>query len=193
MIEAARRLMAARKYQNTWFERMDAEDLSQLEDASFDVALCALGLMYVPDVLQALREQHRVLKPGGRAVAAVWGARDKCGWAEIFPITDARVQSEVCPMFFQMGTKDVLQQTMELAGFTGVTHERLETTLHYDSGDKACGAAFAGGPVALAYSKFDDQTREAVHKEYLASIAPFRDGDNYHVPGEFVIAVGWKR
>ena len=56
------------------FERMDAEALT-FDAATFDVALCALGLMYVPDPLKALTEMHRVLRPGGRAVAAVWGAR----------------------------------------------------------------------------------------------------------------------
>ena len=81
------------------FERGDAEALP-LPDASFDAAVCALGLMYVPDPVRALCEMRRLLRPGGRAAAAVWGARRNCGWAEIFPITDARVASEVCPMFF---------------------------------------------------------------------------------------------
>jgi SAM-dependent methyltransferase len=157
------------------------------------VALCALGLMYVPDSCRALQEQHRLLKPGGRAVAAVWGQRDRCGWAEIFPIADARVQSEVCPMFFQLGTKDVLQQTFHAAGLADVTFERLPSVLSYGSADEALGAAFLGGPVALAYSRFDDRTRDEVHAEYLASIEPYRNGAGYDVPGEFVIAAGYKR
>ena len=78
------------------------------EPGSFDAVLCALGLMYAPDPVAALREMHRALRPGGRAVAAVWGARRNCGWADIFPIVDSRVQSEVCPMFFQQGTGDNL-------------------------------------------------------------------------------------
>ena len=41
-------------------ERMDAEVL-ELPDGAFDVALCALGLMYVPDPRAAMREMHRVL------------------------------------------------------------------------------------------------------------------------------------
>ena len=85
------------------FERMDVEEL-KLPTASFDVALCALGLMYVPDPTKAVGEVARVLVPGGRIVAAVWGQRARCGWAEIFPIVDARVQSEVCPLFFSLGT-----------------------------------------------------------------------------------------
>jgi ubiquinone/menaquinone biosynthesis C-methylase UbiE len=169
--------------------RMDAETLDY-PDAGFDVALCALGLMYVPDPLAAIREMTRVLAPGGRAVAAVWGGRANCGWAEIFPIVDARVQSEVCPMFFQLGTGDTLKSTMSRAGLDAIDVRRLSTTLHYASADEACGAAFAGGPVALAYSKFDDATRDEAHAEYIASIERFKRGDRYEIPGEFVVARG---
>lgn len=172
--------------------RMDAESLDY-PDAAFDVALCALGLMYVPDPLAAIREMTRVLAPGGRAVAAVWGARANCGWAEIFPIVDARVQSEVCPMFFQLGTGDTLKSTMTRAGLDAIEVRRLATTLHYASADEACGAAFAGGPVALAYSKFDDTTREEAHAEYIASIERFIRGDRYEIPGEFVVARGIRK
>ena len=172
MIDAAVELAAQQDLTNITFERMDAEDL-RLSNDSFDAALCALGLRYVPDPVQALSELSRLPKSCGRAVAAVWGQRDRCGWAEIFPITDARVQSEVCPMFFQLGTQDALQQTFTLAGFSDVAYERLPAVLNYDSPDAAVGAAFAGGPVALAYSKFDDATRMAVHAEYLASIEPY--------------------
>jgi hypothetical protein len=44
-----------------------------------------------------------------------------------------------------------------------------------------------GGPVA---SRFDDQTRVGVHREYLDSIAPYRRGSGYAVPGELVVARG---
>jgi len=52
------------------------------------------------------------------------------------------------------------------------------------------GAAFRGGPVALAYSRFDDATKRAVHIEYLRSIADYRVGEGYEIPGEFVVVMG---
>jgi ubiquinone/menaquinone biosynthesis C-methylase UbiE len=171
--------------------RMDAETID-CADASFDVVLCALGLMYVPDPTAALREWWRVLRPGGRVVAAVWGARSRCGWAEIFPIVDARVQSEVCPMFFQLGTGDSLARAMSEARFERVEADRLSCVLEYASADDACGAAFAGGPVALAHARFDERTRADAHAEYLASIERWRAGTGYAIPGEFVIARGEK-
>jgi len=169
--------------------RMDAERL-ELPDGSFDAVLCALGLMYVPDPRAALREIRRVLRPGGRAAIAVWGARHKCGWAEIFSIVDRRVQSEVCPMFFQLGTADTLRHVMNEAGLVDVEAVRLSATLHYSSSEDACGAAFAGGPVALPHSRFDAATRDEAYAEYVASIEPWRTETGYHVPGEFVVAHG---
>lgn len=166
--------------------RMGAESLD-FPDASFDAVLCALGLMYVPDVAAALAEMHRVLARGGRAVAAVWGARHRCGWADIFSIVESHVQSDVCPMFFQLGTGDSLADVFTRAGFAAAHSERLSTELLYESGDAAADAAFAGGPVAMAYSRFDDVTRESARADYLASIAQYRDGDAYRIPGEFVV------
>ena len=78
---------------------MDAETLA-LPDAGFDVALNALGLMYVPEPEQAVREMRRVLRPGGRVGLAVWGERSRCGWAPVFEIVQAEVASDVCPRFF---------------------------------------------------------------------------------------------
>ena len=170
---------------------MDAEELN-VPDEEYDVAICALGLMYVPDPVKALKEMFRVLKPGGRAVAAVWGQRDHCGWAEIFEIVDKRVSSEVCPMFFNLGNRDMLKRSFEAAGFSNIIFERLNTELIYHAGEEACGAAFAGGPVALPYHKFSEQVKTEVHKEYLDSIKTFQQGSGYAVPGEFVVARGVK-
>jgi ubiquinone/menaquinone biosynthesis C-methylase UbiE len=189
MVEAARALAEKNGFPQAGFERMDAEEL-RLPDQSFDVALCSLGLMYLPHPLQALKEKYRVLKKGGRAVVAVWGARARCGWADIFPIVDSRVNSEVCPMFFQLGAGDSLAMAFGDAGFSEVQTERVHTILHYDSADDALGAAFAGGPVALAYSRFDDKNREEAHAEYLASIEAYRKGICYDIPGEFVVTAG---
>ncbi len=93
-------------------------------------------------------------------------------------------------MFFHLGTADMLAHCFAEAGFTDIRAERLEVTLAYASDDEALGAAFRGGPVALAYSRFDDATKQAVHTEYLRSIAAHRIGGAYGIPGEFVVAVG---
>lgn len=169
--------------------RMDAEHLD-FADGAFDAALSALGLMYVPDPHAALTEMHRVLRPGGRAVAAVWGERKKCGWAGIFPVVDARVETEVCPLFFALGAGGSLERHFERAGFADVRSETLSTVLEYPNERAALSAAFEGGPVALAYDRFDEDVRAGAHRDYLETIAEYRHGGGYRIPGEFVVVRG---
>jgi len=189
MIEQCTRIAAERGTPQATFQRMAAEKLD-FPDASFDVVLCALGMMYVTDFAGSIQEMFRVTRPGGRAVSAVWGKRDRCGWAEIFPIVERRVASDVCPMFFQLGTGDVQKMLFEAAGFTDVQSDRITTTLEYETGEEACIAAFAGGPVAMAYSRFDEPARESAYAEYIESIAAHRRGNGYSLPGEFVVTIG---
>lgn len=171
------------------FRRMDAETL-EFDPGTFDAVICALGLMYVAEPPNAVREMKRMLKPGGRAAAVVWGARKNCGWAEIFPIVERRTASDVCPMFFSLGTGSTMAQTFLAAGFHDVREERIAVPIIFPTADAAVGAAFVGGPVALAHSRFDDATRDSAYAEYLESIEMHRHGDAYHVPGEFVAVVG---
>lgn len=192
MIEQCTRVALERGVAHATFQRMAAEELG-FPDASFDAVLCGLGMMYVTDFAGSIGEMFRVTRPGGRAVSAVWGKRDRCGWAEIFPIVERRVASDVCPMFFQLGTGDVQKMLFEAAGFTDVHSDRITTTLEYESGEEACIAAFAGGPVAMAYSRFDEPTRAGAYAEYLESIAAHRAGNGYAVPGEFVVTLGYRR
>jgi ubiquinone/menaquinone biosynthesis C-methylase UbiE len=188
MVDAARAHADRRGAINVSFTRMDAEELA-FPNASFDVALCALGLMYFPVPARALREMRRVVRPGGRIALAVWGERSRCGWADVFPIVDAEVRSDVCPLFFQLGHKDALAWLCADEQLESVELHRVPATLRYADVDEACDAAFLGGPVALAWSRFDEETRRRVRARYTESIAPYQRARGYEIPGEFVVAV----
>jgi ubiquinone/menaquinone biosynthesis C-methylase UbiE len=186
MIIAARVRARQRDLTNVRFERMGAEHLD-VPNASFDAALCALGLMYAPDPEQAVCEMARSVRPGGRIALAVWGERSRCGWASVFPIVDAELASDVCPLFFALGLQDALADLCRAAGCDIVEHCRMSTPLLYASADDACAAAFLGGPVAHPWSRFDDKRRARVRARYLESIEPWRNGNGYMIPGEFVL------
>lgn len=171
------------------FRRMNAEALD-CADSTFDRALCSLGLMYMPDPGAALREMKRVLVPGGRVSVSVWGERRKCGWAEIFPIVDARVQSEVCPMFFGPGAPGALALDMRRAGFDDLTEQRMASSLIFASEAQLLAAMIDGGAVAMAAKRFDAETRATVEREFLSSVAQWRQDKGYIIPGEFLIVSG---
>jgi ubiquinone/menaquinone biosynthesis C-methylase UbiE len=189
MIEVAQQRALEQQLANVSFQRMDAETLD-LPNATFDVVLCALGLMYLPDPQRALREWLRVLKPGGRVAIAVWGQRVNCGWSPVFPIVDAEVETDVCPLFFSLGEPDVLAQLCSDTGFLDVQQRRIASILSYVDADAACDAAFVGGPVALAWSRFDAPTRARARARYKHAIEPWRRREGYRIPGEFVIVAG---
>jgi ubiquinone/menaquinone biosynthesis C-methylase UbiE len=189
MIQVARQRAAGQQVSNATFKRMDAETLD-LPDATFDVVLCSLGLMYVPDPQHAVREWLRVLKPGGRVAIAVWGKRVNCGWSPVFPIVEAEVESDVCPLFFSLGEPDALAQLCEDAGFRAVRQRRIATILSYDDAEAPCDAAFVGGPVALAWSRFDPEVRAYARERYKHAIEPWRRNQSYRIPGEFVVVAG---
>jgi ubiquinone/menaquinone biosynthesis C-methylase UbiE len=71
MLELARQRAAGLGLSNITFLEERAEEISA-PSGRFDVALASLSLMYVIDRSTAAREIQRVLRPGGRLVAAVW-------------------------------------------------------------------------------------------------------------------------
>ena len=186
MLDELARRAAAGRHRNIDVACCGAEELAVGD--SFDLALCSLGLMYVPSPQAAVDAVHRAVRPGGRTVVSVWGDRRHCGWAEIFPIVDARVASDVCPMFFALGSVGALTALLEGAGFVDAHETRLAVELHYADAAEALGAAFLGGPVALAAARFSADDRATAHAEYLASIERYADGSGYRIPGEFVVA-----
>lgn len=175
-----------------WVEtaRMSADDLA-VGEGRFDVAVCALGLMYVPDPRRAVLSMSRAVRAGGRVVATVWGERRNCGWAEIFPIVDAHVVSEVCPLFFATGAPGALRQDFELAGLTAIQEHRHKAVLEFADDRSLLTAMLLGGPVALAAKRFSPEVMAFVEQEFLASVSQYRSADGHHaIPGEFLTVIG---
>ena len=174
---------------NVEARRCDAEQLDAT--GPFDVALCSLGLMYVPSPLAATSEMHRVLRSGGVAVVSVWGERRRCGWAELFPIVDARVSSDVCPMFFALGTGDCLAAVFERAGFADVDADPAERRSRLRRRRRRARRGVprrTGRPRLLPVRRRTPRPRRTTTTWRRSP--PYRHGAGYRVPGEFVIASG---
>ena len=71
MLEKARARFEALAIRNVAFAEGRAEAIPA-HDHSFDAVLASLSLMYVIDRADAAQEIARVLRPGGRFIAAVW-------------------------------------------------------------------------------------------------------------------------
>ena len=90
-------------------------------DEIFDVAYCQQGLQFFPDQPRALREAHRVLKPGGTAVFSTWTfARDgNPVFAAFEDIVAAELGSDLVPFGpFSFGDRNDIESLALDAGFT---------------------------------------------------------------------------
>lgn len=190
MVAATAADAADRGLLNVETARCDAEDLP-VDDDTFDAALCALGLMYVVEPVMALAEMRRAVCPGGKVAATVWGERKNCAWAEIFPIVDAEVNSEVCPLFFSLGAPQSLVNAMSEAGLKDIEQHRQIVELCFADAGSLLYAKIDGGAVALAAKRFTPEARTRVEQAFLDSVADYRLGDgSYAIPGEIVTALG---
>ncbi|HKE00119.1 MAG TPA: methyltransferase domain-containing protein, partial [Planctomycetota bacterium] len=77
MLEVARQRIARDRLANVELHEGRAEAIPA-GDAAFDVVLASLSLMFTIDRATVARELRRVLRPGGRFVAAVWAAPERC-------------------------------------------------------------------------------------------------------------------
>jgi SAM-dependent methyltransferase len=67
-------LAVAREHGGPIDYRQASAERLPFADASFDAVLCQFGLMFFADRPAAIAEMRRVVRPGGRLAAAVWGA-----------------------------------------------------------------------------------------------------------------------
>lgn len=120
----------------------------KLPPASFDVGICRLGLMFMPDLQRALRAVKSALKPNARFVALVWSAHERNPSMGI-PIEVVREQrglpSPPPPILqaFSMGAPGTLDRALEQAGFRNVHVEAVDVERRSASLDEAMAALTA--------------------------------------------------
>ncbi len=78
MLELARKRCAGLE-PAIMFVRSAAHPL-ELPDASVDVVVCQQGFQFFPDQSAAAAEIHRVLRPGGKVMAATWRSLAECDY-----------------------------------------------------------------------------------------------------------------
>ncbi len=129
MIEVARGTTAADGADVEWHVA-DAADLP-FPDGAYDLVVCQMGLMFMPDPLGALREMRRVLAPDGRIVVSTPGAIQP-----LFEILERAIVDQIAPELggfvgavFSMSDADRLAALLADAGFADasatVTSARL--------------------------------------------------------------------
>jgi len=176
---------------------MDGEQL-ELEDATFNVVVSRVGLIYFPDQQRALSEMRRVLVPGGRVAAIVYSTPAQNGFFSA-PVAVVRRHAQLGapvpgqPGPFSLGGPGVLEEAFAEAGFSEVTAQRIQAPLRMDSA-AAC-LRFeqeSFGALHQMLSSLDRAGRDAAWQEVGRALREFEREGAFVGPCELVVAVGTK-
>ena len=194
MVEVARRRAQELGLDNVEFRVLDAQQID-LDERSFDAALCRWGYMLMADPDAALRGSRRVLREGGRLALATWDTPDRNLWMaapvmqliarEAFPPPEPGA-----PGPFSMADTAQLEQRLGSAGFEEIETHKVEFEHVYPSFDQYWEMSLdLGAPLAAAMAELDETTvaevRDAVHD----ALAPFAGSDRaLRIPASAVAA-----
>lgn len=162
-------------------------------DSGFDVALCQQGMPFFPDRPGAVRELHRVLRPGGLVGIAVWTpghevvpfgpmnrALQDIGSPEPFPGAYDETSYVLSP--------SQVQDLLASAGFTRIDSREIELLTHWPSVD-ALVEGVHGTPFGALLTALDDERQTKVRAAMAERFDRWlRDDGTVAVPTYSVIA-----
>jgi SAM-dependent methyltransferase len=198
ILDFAAREAARSGVTNVSTRAMDGEHLD-LPDASFDAVISRVGLIYFPDREQALREMRRVLVPGGRVAAIVYGPAEQNAFFST-PVSIVRRHAKLGPALpgqpgpFSLGAKGVIEAAFSAAGFRDVQAEIVPAPLRMKSAAECLRFEQESfGALHQMLSSLDQPGRDAAWAEVGAALRGFdRPGDGFVGPCELIVAVGTK-
>jgi SAM-dependent methyltransferase len=185
-------------YSNVETKVADGEDLG-LPDASFDAAICRLGLMFFPQPLQGLRQIHRALRAGGKLCTLVFSAPEANPCVGILLRT--ALQHAGLPArdpyqpggLLSLGKPGLIDELFKEAGFGGVATTkiaapfRLPSARHYLDFIRN-----SASPILGILSQAKPEAREAAWAEMETKLRAFDTESGWEGPNELLLTTGYR-
>jgi len=185
-------------HKNVETQATDGENLG-VPDASFDVAICRLGLMFFPDPSRGLREMFRALKPGGRACTMVFSAPDKNPCVTIL-LSTALKHAGLPPRdpyqpggLLSLGKPGLIDDLFRQAGFARVATTALAAPFKLPSVKEYL--AFvrdSASPILQIMGRLDETQRAAAWAEIDNKLRAFDVPGGWEGPNELLLTVGFR-
>jgi SAM-dependent methyltransferase len=160
---------------NVTFETADAMALP-FPDATFDVAVCGLGLNYIPDPSRGLEEFCRVLRPGGTVAVYLWdyaqGARFLREFWDAATAIDPEAASLDQALRFPICTQEGLRNIFEQAKLEQLNLTALDVVTRFTSFDDYWEPLRTGQGSAPNYLATRDKKIQAAIREHLRATLP---------------------
>jgi SAM-dependent methyltransferase len=172
---------------------LDAEDPGL--DERFDVALCRLGFMLMPDAARALRATRGLLVPGGRLALAVWAAADRNPWLSlvfdaVMGVLGAPPPAPGTPGPFALADPRQLRALLEEAGFDRIEIDEAGMTRSYPSPVEWWATMYGSdaGPISRLLRSLPQEQRDQVRDRAIASASAFAADGEVRLPATLIVA-----
>lgn len=193
MVDAAKRRAKERGITNAEFRVMDAQHL-ELEDASVDGVVHRFGPMLLPDPAASVAEVKRVLRPGGRYGAVVWGTPQDNPWLVIqgMSLTISGIEGpggdlDAPGAIFSLADPEKLRGVVAGAGFEDVTVEAVDQVMDFSDFDELWKMpSEISGPIAVILRDLEPERLDAYKKTFKDAAETFRSNGGYRIPARAI-------
>lgn len=201
-VAEAMTVIAARRAREAGLANVGARvlDLEEIDepDATFDVVVCREGLMFAVDPARALAEIHRVLRPGGRFAASVWGSRTRNPWlAVVMDTVSAEVGSPIPPPGvpgpFALDDADRLKGLVVGAGFAAVELSELSVPLRESFDEWWERRSSLAGPLSARLAAMSDEEKARLRSRLREAVRPYESSAELEFPGMALVVSGQRR
>jgi ubiquinone/menaquinone biosynthesis C-methylase UbiE len=149
-------------------------------DEAFDVVCGFNSFQYAASVKNALTEAKRVLKPGGKLVAMVWGNKEDCEAATYLKAVGSLLPPPPpgAPGPFALSENKMLEDLLKGIGLKIIDNVDVPSIWDYTDMDTALKGLMSAGPAAKAieHSGFDK-----VYEAISAAAQPYVQGNGHVV------------
>jgi SAM-dependent methyltransferase len=163
-------------------------------DGPYDYVFSRMGVMFFANPVQALRNVHAAMRPGGRLCCVVWRRKLDNGWVwEAEQVVDQyldhpeETEEPTCgPGPFSMADADTISEQLQIAGFEAIELRRSDLPMKMGGTlDDAVDLTMAIGPAGEVLRLWGDRAEEIrprVAAEIRAALEQFETDDGVLAP-----------
>ncbi len=197
LLQIAAQRAQQRGLSNLSFHPGDAQALP-FPDDTFDLATCRFGVMFFQDCDCALRQLHRVLRPGARACFAAWGPFEQPYWRTTMGTVLRHVGGPLFPPggqdLFRFSQPGSLSDALRKAGLDRVNEETRTVCWVWPGEPQELWeyAQAVSAPFRTLLERVPKDSWPVINREVWAEISKFARNNGIDFGAQVVFASGRK-